>query len=182
MGYTGASISLNTKDVIDMSSAKAGVNLYHKWSSKVDRIANKAVWELRLVFKEIVIANAAIYGLNEPEIVFTRGIQSSDVTIGQTNISGWTCKLDGHYIYVEFGTGIVGAMNISHPKLPDDWTYDEMGHGESGWFYFKDGRIRWTMGQKSRPFFYKSIKEFVEGNFLENAIRRGLLKEYGASL
>ena len=36
-------------------------------------------------------------------------------------------------IYLEYGTGVVGARN-PHPD-PDGWRYDVNGHGDSGWWY-----------------------------------------------
>lgn len=70
-------------------------------------------------------------------------------------------------MFVEYGTGIVGAEN-PHPSPDIDWIYDSNYHGEAGWWYpttsddpnpakrvTKDGTIlAWTAGQRSKPFMY----------------------------
>lgn len=62
-------------------------------------------------------------------------------------------------VYVEFGTGIVGARS-PHPD-PQEWQYDVNAHGESGWWYYNsnDGKTHWTKGMQSRPFMYNTAKE-----------------------
>ena len=62
-------------------------------------------------------------------------------------------------IFVEFGTGIVGA-NSPHPEPKDGYEYDVNSHGMAGWYYFdeKQSRIRWTKGQKASAFVYKTVK------------------------
>lgn len=64
--------------------------------------------------------------------------------------------------YVEYGTGIVGAMSY-HPKA-DDWDYDLKHHGYEGWYYLndRDGRVHWTAGFKSRPFMYETAEELQD--------------------
>jgi len=61
-------------------------------------------------------------------------------------------------IYVEFGTGIVGAGS-PHPA-PAGWRYDVNNHGEAGWWYFndRDQKWHWTKGIKSRPFMYNTVQ------------------------
>lgn len=72
-------------------------------------------------------------------------------------------------IFVEFGTGIVGAAN-SHPLagqidasvLGANGTvyseYDTNKHGTDGWFYRKIGESKysWTKGMPARPFMYNT--------------------------
>lgn len=66
-------------------------------------------------------------------------------------------------IFVEFGTGIVGA-NSPHPE-PESWNYDVNNHGENGWWYydFKQDRFRWTKGQPASAFVYRAL-EFMREN------------------
>jgi HK97 gp10 family phage protein len=61
-------------------------------------------------------------------------------------------------IYVEFGTGIVGAGS-PHPA-PAGWRYDVNNHGEAGWWYFndRDQKWHWTKGIESRPFMYNTVQ------------------------
>lgn len=71
-------------------------------------------------------------------------------------------KVGAEYaIFVEFGTGIVGAT-FPHPE-PDTWQYDANSHGESGWWYYdeKQKRTRWTRGQPASAFVYKTM-EFIK--------------------
>ena len=62
-------------------------------------------------------------------------------------------------IFVEYGTGVVGAGS-PHPK-PDGWQYDVNGHGDKGWVYLneRDGKYHWTRGYQSRPFLYNTARE-----------------------
>ena len=66
-------------------------------------------------------------------------------------------------IYVEYGTGIVGASE-PHPEAAEQWAYDVNGHGIKGWVYKsdKDGKFHWTMGYISRPFMYNTLRWLEE--------------------
>lgn len=66
-------------------------------------------------------------------------------------------------IFVEYGTGIVGA-HAQHPGgegWARGWVYDHNAHGEAGWSYIseRDGKLHWTKGMISRPFMYETYKE-----------------------
>ena len=70
-------------------------------------------------------------------------------------------------IYVEYGTGMVGAA-LPHPDIGgfppplSEYTgYDTNGHGEAGWTYVsdRDGKLHWTKGMISRPFMYHAYRE-----------------------
>lgn len=64
--------------------------------------------------------------------------------------------------YVEFGTGVIGSEN-PHPDTGlSNWKYDVNSHGESGWFYYKDGTWHWTKGMISRPFMYETGQELAD--------------------
>lgn len=65
-------------------------------------------------------------------------------------------------VYVEFGTGVVGAGS-PHPA-PAGWQYDVNDHGESGWWYYndRDGKMHWTKGMQSRPFMYNTARELEQ--------------------
>jgi hypothetical protein len=68
-------------------------------------------------------------------------------------------KTDVPYaVYVEFGTGVVGAGS-PHPA-PAGWRYDVNNHGEAGWWYFndRDQKWHWTKGMESRPFMYNTLQ------------------------
>lgn len=68
--------------------------------------------------------------------------------------------------YVEYGTGIVGAVN-PHPEASERGIqYDQNNHGNKGWWYpsedgwylAKDGtKLAWTKGMPARPFMYNTM-------------------------
>ena len=66
-------------------------------------------------------------------------------------------------VYVEFGTGVVGAGN-SHPEPAAGWIYDVNHHGETGWVYFneREGKVMRTKGQPSHPFMYNTFRELQQ--------------------
>nr|DAM77426.1 MAG TPA: putative tail-component [Caudoviricetes sp.] len=79
-------------------------------------------------------------------------------------------------LFVEFGTGIVGARS-PHPE-PENWQYDINSHGEKGWWYFdeKQNRYRWTKGQEASAFVYRTY-EFMK----KEAINEVEIKISGSS-
>lgn len=87
--------------------------------------------------------------LNSAKIVYSDG----DL-IGQIRVDS------DHAIYVEYGTGIVGAGS-PHPELNQS-DYDKHKHGEIGWVYFDPeyGFVR-TKGQIGQQFFYRT-KEYMK--------------------
>ncbi len=76
-------------------------------------------------------------------------------------------------VFVEYGTGVKGMEN-PHPGPwnpgPVAWNervyvkYDTYEHGDSGWWYYNEheGRVMWTKGQPSRPFFYQMYMQMVQ--------------------
>lgn len=74
-----------------------------------------------------------------------------------------------YFMYVEYGTGVVGR-DASHPDTSRvGWRYDKNEHGEMGWWYpsstddpnptkyrGKTGWWAWTKGQRARPFMYET--------------------------
>ena len=66
-------------------------------------------------------------------------------------------------IYVEYGTGIIGASS-PHPEAQGKWDYDVNGHDIQGWVYKsdKDGQFHWTVGYISRPFMYNTLRWLEE--------------------
>lgn len=79
-------------------------------------------------------------------------------------------------VYVEFGTGIVGATGKSHPAAKEKgWDYDRNHHGNAGWYYpsengkwipkegkYKGQRMAWTKGTAARPFLYSTMLDLEE--------------------
>lgn len=71
-----------------------------------------------------------------------------------------------HAIYVEMGTGLVGAENPYPGKLPAVYaqgkTIRQLADGRYGWFYQRDGNWYFTEGMPSRPFMYLASQELQE--------------------
>lgn len=65
-------------------------------------------------------------------------------------------------IFVEYGTGVVGANN-PHPEPAPGWAYDVNAHGEKGWTYFdeKQNRYRWTKGEPAHAFVFRT-REYMK--------------------
>lgn len=63
-----------------------------------------------------------------------------------------------HALYIEFGTGIVGAWS-PYENNTIGYEYDVNGHGYEGWYYYDkdEKRVRWTRGMPSRPFVHNTF-------------------------
>lgn len=84
------------------------------------------------------------------------GYFDPDVGIGFIRAEAW------YAVYVEYGTGVVGARN-AHPNAgAHGWIYDHNHHGENGWIYFSahNGQCQFhhTRGQVSSPFMYNTFR------------------------
>lgn len=79
---------------------------------------------------------------------------------GKKTVGTITAGTD-HALFVEFGTGVVGAGS-PHPDIFSGWEYDVNGHGSKGWYYPKGDRVFHTKGQKSNPFMYETAKYLSE--------------------
>ena len=88
-----------------------------------------------------------------------QGYFDPDIGIGFIRAEAW------YAVYVEYGTGVVGANN-AHPNTASGWVYDVNHHGDDGWVYFsaRDGmcQFHWTKGQPSRPFMYNTYRELQQ--------------------
>lgn len=108
------------------------------------------------------VAKAEIYSM---DAVYTGELyRSIDFKPGTAikNGSQWIVFTDCPWaIFVEFGTGAVGAANPHPDTSIVGWKYDVNSHGEAGWFYFKDGEWHWTKGMPSRPFMYETSMEIM---------------------
>ena len=82
------------------------------------------------------------------------GYFDPDVGIGFIRAECW------YAVYVEFGTGVVGARH-PHPNAgAHGWVYDYNHHGDNGWIYFtgRDCQFHWTQGQPQSPFMYNTFR------------------------
>ena len=133
---------------------------------------NRAIRELEQYKKELNRKTSLLI-----EALTDRGVEIAKAQIRElgavytgeleSSISGYFSPSTGvgiikagapYAVYVEFGTGIVGAGS-PHPA-PAGWRYDVNNHGEAGWWYFndRDQKWHWTKGIESRPFMYNTVQ------------------------
>lgn len=87
-----------------------------------------------------------------------QGYFEPDIGIGFIRAECW------YAVYVEFGTGVVGAGSAHPDAGAHGWVYDANHHGDNGWVYFneREGKIMWTKGQPSHPFMYNTFRELQQ--------------------
>lgn len=127
----------------------------------------------RLAEIGVETAKATVYGL---DAVFTgelfRSIHSEQRSSGTTVVFAVVADSE-HAIYVEMGTGLVGAESPYPGKLPAVYAqgksfvellepFGKYEAGTYGWFYERDGHIFFTEGMPSRPFMYFASLEMQE--------------------
>ncbi len=103
-------------------------------------------------------AKATVYSL---DAVFTgelfRSIHSEQRSSGSTVIFAVVADSE-HAVYVEMGTGLVGAESPYPGELPAVYaqgkTIRQLSDGRYGWFYQRDDKWYFTEGMPSRPFMY----------------------------
>lgn len=123
----------------------------------------------RLAEKGVEIAKMRI---SELDAIFTGElIQSVHIQSGETTDNGaifYVVADSRHAVFVEFGTGQLGAEGGYPYPFPDgvEWNYNtgktifEISPGQYGWFYpAKDGKWYFTQGMPSRPFMYETAME-----------------------
>ena len=150
---------------INLDKFMKGHNAFPKLGDYVMRGINNGIDRFSDMLLAKLQENLIAYGLGDSKLF------SSAVIIKKEN--GLYITMGSEYaMFVEYGTGIVGA-NFSHPNLTGiAWQYDVNSHGDSGWWYPTDAsdpnpskRFRegsgwwaWTAGQASRPFMYMTWK------------------------
>jgi len=163
MGYTpNVGSGTNRPFVLDLDINRIQDGIYHyeRYIDAVIRGIEKGEKELADRLEDKLIDNLILYGLLDTSIV-------NDIRVKVAG-NGISLSVGSKFaLYVEYGTGIVGANN-SHPS-PKGWVYDVNSHGEQGWMYptnesdpnptkkMHDGQwYAWTKGQKSKPFMYNT--------------------------
>ena len=124
---------------------------------KTKRLAQRLAEEGVIVAKLKISEHSAVY---TGELLNSMNLRAGDTFQYGASWSVYTgCPWAK---FVEFGTGVVGAEN-PHPDVSiAGWRYDTNEHGESGWFYFKEGSWHWTKGLPSRPFMYETSIELTK--------------------
>ena len=99
------------------------------------------------------LSESVQYKLNSDNAVLTAG-------------EGLETEYGSYAMFVEYGTGIVGA-SAPHPEA-NGYDYDVNSHGAHGWYYpapwgwveAEDGtKLAWTQGMPSRPFMYNTMRD-----------------------
>lgn len=143
-------ISIN---VFSRSSINNAKELLMKKADKIDNGTRRAVEELTQKGYEYMMS---IVPIESGELAESISWEYNP----ETNTGRILVDAD-YAIFVEYGTGIVGANN-PHPEPAAGWTYDYNNHGEAGWTYFDSKKHRFfhTKGQPPTAFVYRT-REFM---------------------
>lgn len=133
---------------------------------------NRAIREVRAYKQEVIektkslVAELTDYGVEVARVQlaqlgvdYTGALSASMVGYFSPATGVGIIRAGSAYaVFVEFGTGVVGAGS-PHPD-PVGWQYDANNHGEKGWMYFNDNdqKWHWTKGMESRPFMYNTAR------------------------
>lgn len=144
-------ISIN---VFSRSSIENAKQMLVKKADKIEGGAREAVKKLTQIGYEYMMTIAPMESGELAEGVTWEYDESTNT--GRIRVGA------GYALFVEYGTGIVGAQN-PHPEPAPGWTYDVNAHGEAGWTYFdeKQNRYRWTKGEPAHAFVYKT-REYMK--------------------
>jgi hypothetical protein len=142
---------------VELGGLNETIRRINEYKVDVERKFNSLLRELTEHGAEIARTEVSAMGA-----IDTGELESSISGVFDLNTGVGAIKADSWYaMYVEFGTGIVGA-NSPHPDA-QGWQYDVNGHGDKGWVYMgDDGNWHWTKGQKSRPFMYNAAKKLLD--------------------
>lgn len=122
------------------------------------------VFTQRLAELGVDVAKASVVDL---DAVFTgelyRSIHAEQREVSQNRVVFAVVADSSHAIYVEMGTGLVGAESPYPGNLPAVYaqgkTIRQLADGRYGWFYERDGQWYFTEGMPSRPFMYFASME-----------------------
>ena len=152
---------------IDIDLSPSGINRaireLKQFQSDLEECCNELVRVL--VEDGMTVAKMNVMSMNA---VYTGSLEDSIQGVFFPGERTGVIFADAPYaLFVEYGTGIVGAGS-PHPGAEGvEWDYDVNSHGEKGWVYYAevDGnkRFRWTAGQPSRPFMFETMR-WLEAN------------------
>lgn len=146
---------------IDLDSFETDIKKFKAYLDKFEDAIEDAIQEIMGRAELKLMENIAKYGLGGSEL-------ASEVSVRRIDEYSFELVSGSDYsMFVEFGTGVVGAGN-PHPDPQAGWFYDLGSHGEKGWWYVTDnpypnqptwtdpdGNLRaWTRGQPARPYMY----------------------------
>ena len=137
---------------LDLDSIDAAIRKVQAYKKQLEDKINRLIQTL--VDYGVGVAKAQVQQL---AAVYTGELQNSIEGYFDSSSRVGIIKAGAWYaVYVEFGTGIIGAGSPHPAPASANWIYDVNEHGESGWWYYndRDGRMHWTQGMESRPFMY----------------------------
>lgn len=166
----GQFVLKNIEMTLDPKSIRAAIKEVKKLQEDLGKALHELVRVLTDQGVEIAKIEISSLGAVDTSLLFEsiEGVYNPETHVGIVMAAV------SYAIYVEYGTGIVGAEN-PHPE-PEKigWDYDIHEHGEGGWWYPsptgwyvpKDGvtneegwSLAWTKGMPARPFMYNTLKE-----------------------
>ena len=151
--------------------SKSGIdNLIKQLKDYKDNILPNKIRQIseRLANEGVLVAEVQIQKYNA---VFTseliNSITSKPGMQTKTRSVFYVVADSEHAVFVEFGTGKMGAeAPYPYPMPPGfDWEYNvgqtifEVSPGQYGWFYQRDGQTYFTQGMPARPFMYETSLE-----------------------
>jgi hypothetical protein len=152
MGKTTISFSLGEKEI------NRAIRELNRYRDELVRKCNELIKQLTdygYEFAKFEVLRMGAFDTGELADSI-QGYFDPNVGVGFIRAECW------YAVYVEFGTGVVGAAE-SHPTAVAEhgWVYDYNHHGNSGWVYFNDreGKVMRTRGQPSHPFMYNTFRE-----------------------
>ena len=158
MGKTVISFSLSEKSINE--AIKALDNYKKEFNRKCNELI-KQLTDYGYEFAKFEVLRLGAFDTGELADSI-HGYFDPDSHVGFIRAECW------YAIYVEYGTGVVGAGSYGDPSHPaageHGWYYDVNHHGENGWVYFneREGKVMRTKGQPSHPFMYNTFRELQQ--------------------
>lgn len=145
---------MNEKISINIFSRSSIENAKQSLMQKADKIdggTRRAVEELTQIGYEYMMSIVPVESGDLAESISWEYDESTNT--GRIRVNS------NYAIFVEYGTGVVGASN-PYPVPAPGWKYDVNAHGEKGWTYFdeKQNRYRWTKGEPAHAFVYRTLE------------------------
>ena len=150
--------------------ADLSISGIRKLQEEIEKYQNSLEYKARLLAEKLAEMGVEIarIKISNLDAIFTGDLIQSVHTEykGSTRGGAIFCVVadSDHAVFVEFGTGIVGAKHPYPGNLPMVYaqgkTIRQLADGRYGWFYPADnGQWYFTEGMPSRPFMYETSLE-----------------------
>lgn len=155
---------------LDSASIGRAINELNRYIDEVKATVNDLVRTLAENGMRVAMVQLSMM---TPPAVYTGELADSIIGFFDEESGVGIVRANADYaIFVEYGTGVVGARGLQHPDMEGEWKppasqytmHDTNGHGDDGWNYIneKDGHKYWTRGMAARPFMYETFKELEQ--------------------